>query len=97
MVELINTKITYVWCTLVVLTGVSWGLGDDYEAATQVEYQWLTIALLLLAFFKVRLVVMHFMEVGTAPIPLRAIFEVWVVVVCAAIVAMYLGYFPVLQ
>ncbi|NIB38826.1 prokaryotic cytochrome C oxidase subunit IV family protein [Pseudomaricurvus alkylphenolicus] len=92
MKALIHTPITYVWLLLAVLTGLSWGLADGIAPDPQAAFQWVTVALMLLAFFKVHLVIMHFMEVGTAPIPLRAIFEVWVVVVCTAILLLYLGY-----
>tara|TARA_B110000211_G_scaffold125371_2_gene144384 strand:- start:12602 stop:12886 length:285 start_codon:yes stop_codon:yes gene_type:complete len=92
MLSFLNTRITYIWVLLAALTTVSWGLADGIVVDTSSQFQWLTVTLLLLAFFKVRLVIMHFMEVATAPLPLRAIFEVWVLVVCIAINLLYLGY-----
>ena len=44
---------------------------------------------MVLAFFKVRLVILYFMEIRTAPIPIRLAFEGWVAVVCVAIIAIY--------
>jgi hypothetical protein len=82
--EVINHAVTRVWLLLAGLTGVSWWLG----AALDLRYA--TVTLLILAFFKVRLVIMYFMEVRAAPIALRLIFETWVVVVCAAVITIYL-------
>ncbi|MCY4426732.1 MAG: cytochrome C oxidase subunit IV family protein [Halieaceae bacterium] len=90
MMSLINSKVTYVWCFLAVLTGVSWVLGDGYDPGTAEGYRYVTIALLVLAFFKTRLVIMYFMEVLNAPLPLRGIFEGWVIVVCGILITLYL-------
>ena len=92
MLTFLNTPATYVWLLLAALTAVSWGLADGVVPNSASQMQWLAAALLLLAFFKVRLVIMHFMEVATAPLLLRFIFEAWVLVVCGAILVTYLGY-----
>lgn len=92
MLRFLNTPITYVWGLLVILTALSWYLGDDIAAESPAKNQWLAVTLLVLAFFKVRLVIMHFMEVTTAPLALQIIFEAWILVVCIAINLIYLGY-----
>jgi Prokaryotic Cytochrome C oxidase subunit IV len=86
----LNNAVTRVWLLLAGLTGVSWWLGAGQGMDAAQSAQLTTIGLLLLAFFKVRLVIMYFMEIRTAPLLLRFIFEAWVVVVCAAVLAIYL-------
>lgn len=93
MKTLIHTPVTYVWLILAVLTALSWVLADGIAPDPNAAHQWVTVALMILAFFKVRLVIMHFMEIATAPIPLRLVFEAWVVVVCAGILGLYFGVF----
>jgi heme/copper-type cytochrome/quinol oxidase subunit 4 len=73
------------WLALVAITlasfawaeGASW-LRGPVVAATVV---------VVLAFIKVRIVILDFMEVRTAPPALRLLLEVWVVAACGAIVA----------
>jgi hypothetical protein len=48
-----------------------------------------TAAVLAVAFVKVRLIGIHFMELGTAPRVLRGLFEGYVVVVALALFALY--------
>ena len=90
MKALLNTKVTYIWCLLVLLTIVSWWLGDGYRPDNVALVKFATIGLFLLAFFKIRLIVMNFMEISTAPIPLRVIFEAYVIVVCTVILCLYM-------
>jgi len=77
-----------VWLVLVGATLASWSLGAAH---------WLngprvaTVAILLVAFFKVRLVGLHFMELRSAPVGLRLAFEIWAVVVCSVLVVLYLS------
>lgn len=90
MKALLNTKVTYVWCLLVLLTAVSWWLGDGYRPDNVAAYKFIAIGLFILAFFKIRLIMMNFMELATAPILLRSIFETWVIVVCTVIIWLYM-------
>ena len=75
------------WLLLVALTLTSW------ESINHVG--WLTdarlpaTAAIVLAFIKVRIVVLDFMEVRHAPIGLRVALETWVIVACGSILAMY--------
>jgi hypothetical protein len=87
----IQSKVTLVWLVLTVLTALSWYLAEDYAVVHADALRGVTVALFVVAFFKVRLVVMHFMEIATAPLALRAVFETWCVLVCAVLVALYLG------
>lgn len=87
---LINDRVTYVWLLLAALTCLSWVLADGVEPASAEGAQFLAVGLLALAFFKVRLVIMYFMEVLDAPRVLRALMEAWVVLVFVAMCYFYL-------
>ena len=64
-------------------------LSLDLTTIEQEAVQLTTTGLLVLAFFKVRLVIMHFMEVATAPLVLRLIFEAWLLIVCCVLLGIY--------
>ena len=87
----IRNKETYVWLLLAALTFLSWWLVEGMSPSVDIEIEHVSIALLLLAFFKIRLVIMYFMEIGRSPIPLKLTFEIWLVAVCAMIIGMYLA------
>ena len=91
MTDLVRSGATLVWLALTVLTALSWYLAEDYGIGHAQALRAVTVALLVVAFFKVRLVIMHFMEIGEAPLALRAVFEAWVVLVCGVLVVLYLA------
>ena len=75
-----------VWLVLMLATCITtWWLpkGTAATAAT-------TVLILLIAAIKIRLVLMHFMELRHAPIRWRLLFEAWVVVVTIVLVSLYL-------
>ena len=86
MLASFKNAITLAWMVLFVATAISWYLGQD---STQVTSLAAGIAILSLAFFKVRLILLYFMELRFAPQPWRGIFELWVVVVWAAVIYLY--------
>ncbi len=51
------------------------------------------VAMLALAFFKVRLVIQEFMEVRHAPVALRWVCDGWLIAAFVATVSSYLGVF----
>lgn len=76
-----------VWLVLMLATAITtWVLSKDVVAARTG-----TVAIIAIAFYKVRLVLLHFMELRHAPLGLRAFFEVWIWVVAAAMIGMYLS------
>lgn len=78
--------LTAIWLLLMVATcATTWWLSKDGVSA-----QFGTIAIVLIAAFKIRLVLMHFMELRHAPTPWRLIFEAWVLIATAAILGFYL-------
>lgn len=68
-----------VWALLVVATIVSGTVGGH------------GVVVLVVAFVKVRLVGLYFMELRSAPVPLRLLFEGWVVVTCSVLIGLYLS------
>ena len=77
------------WVLLAVLTGVTWWVGVSHADESR-HPRADTIALLLLAFFKARLIILHFMELRHAPLGLRALGEAWVIVTGGSVVLTYL-------
>ena len=71
-------------------TGLSWWLGTHSGSGAATSSSSATITMLLVAFFKVRLVIMYFMEIREAPLPLKLACEGWVAVTCGAVLGFYL-------
>ncbi len=81
---------TYVWAILSAITIVSWFLAPAHEHGVVVASTPITIAVLLLALVKTRLIIQHFMEVRTAPVWLKLATDAWLVVLFGGILAIYL-------
>lgn len=95
MMILLKDRVTYVWLVLFALTLLSWLLADGLAPDTASGVKYLSVSLLALAFFKIRLVILYFMEVLDAPWPLRGLLEAWVVLVFAGMCFLYLFGVPV--
>jgi hypothetical protein len=87
MTGVFKLRITIIWLLLVLMTCLSWeavqGMGwlaDPRIAASTV---------MIVAFVKARFILLDFMELRDAPLPLRLFAEAWVTIVCLAILAMY--------
>lgn len=86
MSELLRDPATRVWLLLMAATILTtWVLAKDGLPA-----QVATVAIVVIAAIKVRLVLLHFMELRHAPLPLRLVFETWTLAVTGAIVALCL-------
>lgn len=80
-----RSRLIVVWTALMLATGLSWLLGHS-----PIEYPRLSGSVVLaIAFLKVRFVGLDFMELRQAPATLRWVFEGWVFLTCAAVIAMY--------
>lgn len=76
------------WVLLMLATCVAWWLGHgSRETPGQLAA---SVAIIVVAFAKIRLIGLHFMELRDAPVALRGLFEGYVGVVCAGVLAMYL-------
>ncbi|MBB3603263.1 hypothetical protein FHT40_002924 [Mycolicibacterium sp. BK556] len=85
MLTLMRNRAGVSWLILVVLTLASFVLGADHGTGSLIA-----VGVLAIAAFKVRLVGLDFMELRHAPIPLRAIFEVYCVALWALLSGLYL-------
>jgi heme/copper-type cytochrome/quinol oxidase subunit 4 len=83
----VRNRVTAVWALLVGATLLSFWLGTDHGlSSTEAR----SLVILVVAFVKVRFVGLYFMELRTAPLALRTLFEGWCLVVCAGLVGFYL-------
>ena len=89
MTALLRTKATAVWVFLILATTVSWMLGTDHGFGRN-GHTLASVVILLIAFIKVRLIGLYFMELREAPILLKGLFQAYCVVVCTLLVAMFL-------
>ena len=83
---LADTQLT-VWVVLITATVLTAVLGLEQSASGAAV---VGVVLLGIALVKVRLVGIHFMELGNAPRPLRALFEGYVALVAGVLVVLYL-------
>jgi hypothetical protein len=89
MSYVIRHPVTWVWVLLASATALSWWLGTGQGIDPAQAHLGTTLALMGVAFVKVRLVMSHFMELRHAPWLLRLIRDVWIVAACAAILVLY--------
>jgi hypothetical protein len=82
-------RVAAVWAFLVLATLTSWVLGEDRLIHTQ---DVVAVAVIAIAFIKVRLVGIHFMELREAPALLRYAFEAYVAVAATVLIVLYLAY-----
>jgi heme/copper-type cytochrome/quinol oxidase subunit 4 len=86
-VTLLRAPFTAVWVVLVAATLLSFWLGTDHGLSSATAR---AVVILVVAFVKIRLVGLHFMELRAAPLALRALFEGYCVVVCLGLIGFYL-------
>jgi len=66
-------------------TILSWETGH----ASSTGRHYAEIAVLIVAFVKVRIVLMEFIEVRSAPVILKVLAQAWAIGVCAVLIAIY--------
>lgn len=81
---------TYVWIILSAITIVSWWLAPAHSHGTAVPSVSITVAVILLAFVKGRMIIRYFMEVRTAPRWLKLTTDAWLIALWAGVLAIYL-------
>jgi Prokaryotic Cytochrome C oxidase subunit IV len=84
MSALLAFPATRAWLVLMLAAVLSWSLTESVAAARVG-----TIAVVLIAAFKIRLVVVHFMELQWQHRPWRIIFELWILGITAIIIGGY--------
>jgi hypothetical protein len=81
----LRNRISLIWLVLVVATLISWWIGAGDAANPHLG----TAVVLIVAFFKARLVGLYFMELRDAPLPLRLLLEGYCLTVCMTLLVMY--------
>ena len=89
MRTLVRNNSSLVWVALVVLTLIAWFLGTDHGFNSD-NHVPASVAIFVVAVFKLRLVGLYFMELRNAPGPLRGLFEVYCAVLLTLLIGMYL-------
>jgi Prokaryotic Cytochrome C oxidase subunit IV len=74
----------HVWLLLIAATLFSWLLAEDASAA-----KWEATAVILVAAFKINMVVAHFMELKWRPRPVRLVVSGWLALVTTFIIGGY--------
>jgi hypothetical protein len=83
--SLVRNRAGLSWLVLVAATLISWAIGSEHGTGSMIA-----VVVLGVAAIKVRLVGLDFMELRHAPIPLRALFELYCVAMWAVLSALYL-------
>ncbi len=68
-----------IWSLLIAFTLLTWWLG---HAPKGLSAAMITTIILVVTFTKIRLIIIHFMELIAGPPALRLIFEGWCIFVC---------------
>jgi hypothetical protein len=76
---------TVLWVFLSLATVVSWQVGVESSAHVAAGS-----VVLAIGFIKLRLVGIHFMEIGNAPVALRALFETYCALTFAVLLTLFL-------
>lgn len=88
MNALLRTPASVVWLLLVAATAFSWVLGTEHGLGSDAQ-QLASIAILAVAFIKVRFIGLYFMELRESPIVLRGLFEGYCAVVGALVMSLF--------
>ena len=88
MIELILSRRTLIWLLLTGATMLSWEMG---HGAGFSDVRYASSSIIVLALIKIRYVMLEFMELRNAPVRVRVVAEVWVVVVCSTLLVLYLS------
>ena len=78
------------WLVLSAITVLSWWLAPGHPGGHAVASVPITVAVVVLGFIKGRMIIRYFMEVRTGPRWLKIATDAWLIVLWAAILAIYL-------
>lgn len=91
MINELKSAETVVWIILMSITGLSWLLGANHGVFISDAFIE-SAFLIVLAFFKIRLIMLYFMEVRHGPMTLRLSCEAWILISCVGTLALLGGY-----
>jgi len=84
-----NRKLLAIWALLVIVTLVSWFLGAHRGPATFERHVGITWGVVLIAAFKIRLILRGFMEVSHSPRWLMRLTDLWLMFAIAMLMVPY--------
>jgi hypothetical protein len=88
-------RVTFVWAALVTATLLSFSLGHWLGFH---DRRYASTAIIVIAFIKIRFVILDFMEIRNAPYIMRIVAELWTAFVATALTVIYwLGTNPAAQ
>ncbi|MBT8340354.1 MAG: cytochrome C oxidase subunit IV family protein [Desulfatitalea sp.] len=86
MKALILSRVTLIWLILAGATLLSWEMG---HGAGFDDIRYASTSIIAIVFIKIRFVILEFMELRHAPVPVRVAAEAWVVVVGTVLIVLY--------
>ena len=84
MTALLWSRTTLIWLLLVMATALSWAMGHGIATS---DVRIASVAIIVIAFGKVRLVIFEFMEIRGAPTWMQRVGEGWVVLIAGLLIA----------
>jgi Prokaryotic Cytochrome C oxidase subunit IV len=87
MNKLFFNRVSLIWLLLVAATALSWEIGHGFGIK---EARIAGAVIIVIAFIKVRFVILDFMEIRTAPFFMRATAECWLVTICTVLIVLQL-------
>jgi Prokaryotic Cytochrome C oxidase subunit IV len=85
MNKLFFNRVSFVWLLLVGATALSWQIGHGFGIG---DLRMAGVAIIVIAFIKVRFVILDFMEIRNAPLFMRATAEGWLITICTILVVL---------
>jgi heme/copper-type cytochrome/quinol oxidase subunit 4 len=86
VIALLRTPATAIWAVLIFATVVSWTLGSENGFH---DHKQVSVIILLIAFIKLRLIGLYFMELRSAPRVLHGLFETYCLVVGTVVTGVF--------
>ena len=86
MIDLILSRRTLILFFLAGATLLSWEMGHGVGFS---DIRWASTCIIVLAFIKIRYVILEFMELRHSSMAARIVAEVWVVMVCLTLILLY--------
>jgi hypothetical protein len=91
LMPVLRSRVMLVWALLIAVTFTSWALGTDHGIGLADNHAVVSATIICIALVKVRLVGMHFMEIATAPRPLRLLLDGYCVAAGVLLLSMYVA------
>lgn len=88
MSALLGTRTTAIWLLLIVATLLAWAMGHGIGLGNPMHAG---IAIIVVSMIKFRFILFEFMELRGAPAAMRLVGELWVLVLAAVLVGLFVS------